>query len=216
MCDRLKMTFGEVKLLKNKNYDNKCVYSPLVKLVSSIFDRAEYSLSRERVAIVSSSFKKSCVLRSFFSKKILTTSFDSQLKSLIQLNRFQADTIIIEHKYLQAFASHYLTGITQHKYKRIYVLSDETLDVAFFNTVAATRLAVDSNFSRVKLVNEIPCLPYQGSTSTPQENSTSEDQPREVEVTSSASAVSANDSYNVTHLDFRFVRVKEDSQVLAN
>nr|WP_229649712.1 hypothetical protein [Vibrio splendidus]MCC4881479.1 hypothetical protein [Vibrio splendidus] len=213
MCDTLKMTKSEVKLLKNKEFTNSEQLSPLVKLVGSLFSRAHYTLSNERVAVVSDSFKKPCVLRTFFSKKILTVNNNSPLQTLIQINRFKADSIIVKRKYLQELTRHFLTGTTQHRYKNIYVLPDDTFSLDNSDLLSAAELTLSKNPESVKLISEsileltapeasLDSRPYSASELTETKSILEHDSIEEAELIETVKSVSPEDFSNVTRIKF--------------
>lgn len=127
MCDQIRLNSQAIKTLKSKTARPESSLNQQIITTHNKFARTNFKLSSDKVVIISNDFKKPCKLTSLFIHKILTLRDIETLDSVIYLNRFVADHLIIDFDQLNHLLTHVKSGTSLPKYKKVYIIAGKSI-----------------------------------------------------------------------------------------
>ncbi len=127
MCDQIRLNSQAIKMLKSKTVRPETSLNQQIITTHTKFARTNFKLNSDKVVIISNDFQKSCKLTSLFIHKILTLRDIETLDSVIYLNRFVGDHIIIDFDQLNHLLTHVKSGTSLPKYKKVYIIAGKDI-----------------------------------------------------------------------------------------
>ncbi|ENK2263886.1 hypothetical protein [Vibrio parahaemolyticus] len=127
MCDQIRLNSQAIKVLKSKTVCPETSLNQQIITTHNKFARTNFKLNSDKVVIISNEFKKSCKLTSLFIHKILTLRDIETLDSVIYLNRFVGDHLIIDFDQLNHLLTHVKSGTSLPKYKKVYIIAGKEI-----------------------------------------------------------------------------------------
>ncbi|AKO77548.1 hypothetical protein EN12_20480 [Vibrio cholerae] len=127
MCNQIRLNSQAIKTLKSKTVRPETSLNQQIITTHTKFARTSFKLNSDKVVIISNDFQKSCKLTSLFIHKILTLRDIETLDSVIYLNRFVGDHIIIDFDQLNHLLTHIKSGTSLPKYKKVYIIADKDI-----------------------------------------------------------------------------------------
>ncbi len=124
MCNHIRLKSQVIKILKGKGDCSESCLNELEMVVLEKFNRANIKLGLDRVVTISSDISKTSKLQSLIFHRILALKNIQSLRSLIYLNKFHGDFLIIDQQELTELLYHAKTGLSQARFKKIFIISD--------------------------------------------------------------------------------------------